>query len=99
MFNFGDALEWLKKGYKVFRCGWNGKGMWLKMQVPDANSKMGMPYLYMHTAQGPLVPWTASQTDILAEDWSVLDLPVSVEEPGVLKLDSQAAAEAEPVKA
>ena len=73
--NFGDALEQLKKGYKVFRSGWNGKGMWIALQVPDQHSKMGLPYLYMKTAQGPFVPWLASQTDVLAEDWSVIDVP------------------------
>ncbi len=26
---FGEALELLKKGYRVARKGWNGKGMWL----------------------------------------------------------------------
>jgi hypothetical protein len=27
------------------------------------------PYIVMYTAQRDIVPWTASQTDILAEDW------------------------------
>ncbi len=67
--NFGQAIELLKNGFSVARTGWNGKGMWLALQVPDANSKMGLPYIYMRTAPGPLVPWLASQTDILAEDW------------------------------
>lgn len=71
--NFGAALEALKAGKKVTRSGWNGKGMWIHLQVPDAHSKMGLPYLYMRTAQGPLVPWLASQTDVLAEDWSVVE--------------------------
>jgi hypothetical protein len=43
--------------------------MWIALQVPDANSKMGLPYIYMSTVDGKLVPWLASQTDILAEDW------------------------------
>lgn len=68
-FNFSEILERLKNGSKVCRIGWNGKGMWIALQVPDANSKMTLPYLYMNTAQGDLVPWLASQTDILADDW------------------------------
>lgn len=31
------------------------------------------PYIIMKDAQGMLVPWLASQTDILAEDWVVVD--------------------------
>ena len=67
--NFGVAIALLKMGYKVARQGWNGKGMWLKLQVPDAHSKMSLPYIYMFTADGHQVPWLASQTDILAEDY------------------------------
>lgn len=52
--------------------GWNGKNMWLALQVPDAHSKMSLPYIYMSTAQGDLVPWLASQTDVLATDWDVV---------------------------
>lgn len=69
--NFGQALELIKAGKKVCRSGWNGKGMWLQIQIPDENSKMTLPYIYMSTAQGDLVPWLASQTDILAKDWEV----------------------------
>lgn len=70
--NFGQAIEALKSGARVTREGWNGKGMWIALQVPDEHSKMRRPYLYMSDAQGLLVPWLASQTDILAEDWVVL---------------------------
>lgn len=66
---FGDALVALKNGKQVFRKGWNGKGMYLTLQQPDENSKMTLPYIYMRTAQGDFVPWLASQTDMLAEDW------------------------------
>ena len=43
--------------------------MWLMLQVPDAHSKMTLPYVYIMTAQGDLVPWLCSQTDLLATDW------------------------------
>jgi len=69
-FTFGVALIELKKGFKVSRSGWNGKGMWLELQVPDEHSKMTLPYIYMKTADNNLVPWLASQTDMLAEDWN-----------------------------
>lgn len=76
--NFGQALEALKLGSKVQRSGWNGKGMWVEMQRPDAHSKMTLPYLFLNypadaiNTPGARVPWLASQTDILAEDWSIL---------------------------
>lgn len=70
--SFGGALSALRDGHKVARSGWNGKNMWLALQRPDANSKMTLPYIYMKTAQGDLVPWLASQTDLLSEDWSVI---------------------------
>jgi hypothetical protein len=67
--DFGKVLELLNSGSKVSRSGWNGKDMWLMLQVPDSNSKMTLPYIYMSTVTGDLVPWLASQTDILAKDW------------------------------
>lgn len=70
--NFGQAIEQMKTGAKVTREGWNGKGMWLALQVPDQHSKMQQPYIYMCPVGGKLVPWLASQSDMLAEDWQIL---------------------------
>lgn len=67
--DFGEALNALKAGQPVTRAGWNGPGQSLELQRPDEHSKMTLPYIYIHTAQGDLVPWLASQTDMLAEDW------------------------------
>lgn len=74
--DFGKALEHLKKGGKVARHGWNGKGLWLELQVPDAHSKMTLPYVYLNypaklsqSYNGDRVPWLASQTDMLSDDW------------------------------
>lgn len=69
LFNFECALALLKSGKKVAREGWNGKGMYVEIQVPAELSKMTLPYLYMKTVTGHLVPWLASQTDLLANDW------------------------------
>ena len=71
--DFGWALTMLRAGYKVQRVGWNGKGMWLALQIPDRHSKMSLPYIYMKTACDNQVPWLASQTDMLATDWDVTD--------------------------
>lgn len=70
--NFGWALYMLKMGERVCRENWNGKGQYLELQVPDENSKMTKPYIYITTVQGDLVPWLASQTDMLADDWEVV---------------------------
>ncbi len=73
--SFSAALEAAKHGDRIQRAGWNGKNMHVAIQRPDANSKMTLPYLYMFTAQGDLVPWLISQTDALAEDWAILASP------------------------
>lgn len=84
--NIGEAIQNLRAGNAVARSGWNGKGLMLKLQVPDANSKMTLPYIYMEYPSTPAsdnapanhinarVPWLASQTDILAEDWAVVEV-------------------------
>jgi hypothetical protein len=77
MEDFGWALNALKAGQRVSRSGWNGKDMWLELQVPDAQSKMTLPYVYLNypadavNTPGARVPWLASQTDMLANDWHV----------------------------
>ena len=76
--NFGQALELLKQGKRVARRGWNGKGIYIELQRPDEHSKMTQPYIYIVTtglqtdnpdAPKGVVPWLASQTDRMAEDW------------------------------
>jgi hypothetical protein len=73
---FGQALDLLKDGKCVARDGWNGPGLWLELQRPDANSLMTLPYVFLNYPHGSSVypngarvPWLASQTDLLAEDW------------------------------
>jgi hypothetical protein len=67
--DFGRALELLKLGKKVCRLGWNGKGQYIAIQKPDKNSADTLPYLYIITVDKKRVPWLASQTDILSQDW------------------------------
>jgi hypothetical protein len=87
--DFGKALAALKEGKRVAREGWNGKGMFLFL-VAGSNfvvnrepllSIMGegtmvtyRPHIDMKDAEGKVVPWLASQTDMLAEDWHVVEL-------------------------
>jgi hypothetical protein len=83
--DFGYALNALKEGLRVSRSGWNGKGMWLvKMPaegwyVDEAffGEKSGRNFstvsiILMKTADEKIVPWLASQTDLLADDWGVV---------------------------
>lgn len=69
---FGWALAELQVGNSVYRIGWNGPHQFITLQVPDENSKMTLPYIYITTVQGDRVPWHASQTDVLAIDWVVI---------------------------
>ncbi len=83
--SFGLAVEALKKGLRVARAGWNGKGMWLshvragEWQVAEAvpgmddKSLLTQPWVGMKTADNKFVPWLASQTDVLADDWMIVD--------------------------
>lgn len=79
--SFGDAIVYLKAGYKVARKGWNGKGIFIALQTPTELSKMTSPYIFIDTtglqgdnvdAPRSLVPWLSSQTDMLAEDWVIV---------------------------
>ncbi len=70
--NFGEAIKALKSDSRVARVGWNAGGQWLGLQVPDKDSKMGHPYIYISPVDDLLVPWLASQTDMLAEDWYIV---------------------------
>ena len=72
-FGFAGALHALKQGGKVCRTGWNGRGMYIELQTPTETSKMTRPYIFMKTVDEQLVPWVASQTDLLAEDWIVAE--------------------------
>ena len=80
--DFGNALRFLEKGARVFRQGWHLAGMYLQLQRPDANSANTLPYIYIvlpgykgQTGEeivAQRVPWTASQTDLLSNDWEVI---------------------------
>lgn len=80
---FGQAIESLKQGEKVCRRGWNGKNMWLKLvnrgyfdvgcSIVENNNVELSPWIGMKTSDNRFAPWLASQTDLLTEDWQVLD--------------------------
>lgn len=80
--SFSHALQALKDGYRVARAGWNGKDIWLELVNEDEwSTSIGpsfvenahlLPWIGMKTADGGFVPWVASQSDMLANDWKVL---------------------------
>lgn len=79
--SFGEALLALKKGARLARKGWNGRGIFIELQRPDTHSRMTSPYIFIDTsglqtansdAPKSRVPWIASQTDMLAEDWQIV---------------------------
>jgi len=80
--SFGHAITALKDGKKVARAGWNGKGMWLYFIVKShwettrgLETLEGLPWIGMKTADDMFVPWLASQTDMLAQDWQIVEMP------------------------
>ena len=89
--NFSQALELIKEGKCLARAGWNGKAMFVFL-VPGSTFNVSRPpllgifeegteihyhpHIDMKTANGEIVPWLASQSDILALDWNVVDGPI-----------------------
>lgn len=80
-FSFGDAIKYIKRGLKVSRKGWNGKGMYLFLaDGEDLTSCLSegdfecASSVCMKTAQNTIcVGWLASQTDMLSEDWTFFE--------------------------
>ena len=83
-FDFGEAVRRLKAGKLVAREGWNGKNMFLLLVpgstfavnrapllgiFPEGTQINYRPHIDMRTADGEIVPWVASQSDVLCEDW------------------------------
>ena len=75
---FSEALELIKEGRRLARKGWNGKGMFIyhvgdwnfaERAVPEHYHSD--PFIAMKTASETVVPWLASQSDILADDWMI----------------------------
>ena len=89
---FGQALEAMKRGKKVARAGWNGKGMYLWLlpatevkkewchdprlieAMGDRDTLPCLGSIRMFTAtKEVLTGWLASQTDMLSDDWCIVD--------------------------
>lgn len=87
-FSFGAAITALKEGKKVARWGWNGKDMFiflvqgsefevnrapLNQFYPEGTKITYQSHIDMKTADGSIVPWLASQSDVLATDWVLVE--------------------------
>lgn len=86
--DFGEALKALKSGDRVGRSGWNGNGMFAYLvpaasypvQTGAAASHFGegsmvpyRAYLALKTAQDDVATWAPSCSDVLAEDWELVE--------------------------
>lgn len=86
--DFGWALLQLRTGNKIAREGWNGKGMFIFLVqgsqfkvnrppllgiYPEGTDINYRPHIDMKTADGSICVWTASQSDILADDWLLIE--------------------------
>ncbi len=85
--HFSDALKRIKLGERLFRKGWNGANMFIFLVegsefVVNRKPLLGIyprgkeityqPHIDMKTVDGSVVPWLCSQTDMLADDWAVV---------------------------
>lgn len=86
--NFSEALDQIKAGKMLARKGWNGKAMFIFL-VPGSTFQVSRKpllgifpegteinynhHIDMKTADGSIVPWLASQSDLMAEDWEIVN--------------------------
>lgn len=85
--DFSNALTAIKSGRRLARSGWNGKDMFIFLVggstfkvnrapllgiYPEGTEITYHAHVDMKTAQGYIVPWLASQADLLAEDWVIV---------------------------
>ena len=80
-FNFGEAIKYLKRGFKVARQGWNCKKQYIELAtnisymnaageiVNCEHAAIGNKAIAFVGTSGVQMGWLASQADMLAEDW------------------------------
>lgn len=80
-FSFGEAIKYLKRGFKVKRLGWNGKNQYIELAenisyvntndvvVNCEHEAIGNMAIAFNGTSGVQMGWLASQADMLAEDW------------------------------
>ena len=82
--SFGLAIEAAKKGHRISRAGWNGKGQYVEIATrisyvgPDGeivnaeHDAIGNRALAFVGTSGVQMGWLASQADMLADDWTIV---------------------------
>ena len=83
--SFGQAIEAAKQGNKIARAGWNGKKQYVELaycisyknsagEVVNVNHcNIGNKALAFVGTSGVQLGWLASQADMLADDWYVVE--------------------------
>ena len=84
-FSFGEAIKYLKRGLKVKRQGWNGKSQYIELAsaisyknpageiVNSEHDSIGNKAIAFVGTSGVQMGWLASQADMLAEDWVIVE--------------------------
>ena len=82
--NFGLAIEAAKRGAKIARRGWNGKGQYVELAsaisyvtpggetVNAEHEAIGNRAFAFVGSSGVQMGWLASQADMLADDWHIV---------------------------
>ena len=83
--NFGKAIDLLKEGKKLRRKGWNGKNQYIELatnisyknvdgELININHKtIGNKAIAFIGTSGVQIGWLASQSDMLSDDWELID--------------------------
>lgn len=83
--DFGKAIQYLKQGKRVQREGWNGKNQYIELATnisyKNADSEIinteheaiGNKAIAFVGTSGVQMGWLASQADMLAEDWRIVE--------------------------
>lgn len=84
-YDFGSAIGFLKEGMKVARKGWNGKSQYIQLAtgisyktatgeiVNCEHDAIGNKAIAFVGTSGVQMGWLASQADMLAEDWVIVE--------------------------
>lgn len=82
---FGLAIEAAKKGKKIARAGWNDKNQYVELatgisyvnaageSVNTEHAAIGNKALAFVGTSGVQMGWLASQADMLADDWRIVE--------------------------
>ena len=82
MCSFAEVIAALNVGRRAARAGWNGKGIFIGKYTPEPTEFINQPFLYIDStgllgnnphSPKTRAPWLASQTDILASDWIIIE--------------------------